>query len=470
MLVSYEMRIDEGMMDMGEWRDVFDIKRDSAPVEEIAARIDADSTVKGANLVILIMAIFIASVGLNMNSVAVIIGAMLISPLMGGIVATGYGMATYDMHFIKKSLVKLSFQVVFALLTAAVYFSLTPITTPSPEMLARTAPTAWDVIIALCGGIAGAIGNTRQEKSNVIPGVAIATALMPPLCTAGYGIAAHSFHFFGGALYLFFINCFFITFSSFLIFKILRVPVCGGVSEAHFRYQRWFLIVCGLVVTVPSLYMAYVTANENIRDSQVKSFISQDMDLEASSVVAYELDHGVLTVDVIGAPLDDREIERLQASLHQYGQLRQTTLKVVQGPASQLNQEQVQEIINARLANELKNDSGKSYKELANQYYGSYKRDAADQNLLRSLNRQAPVLFPAVQQISGGTLSSFDGAEEAEGRQWLAYIVVSRQLTADEAGRLQQWIQTQADMPVVVNIQLQDTPSQFYGNGIDWNL
>ena len=170
MLVSYEMRIDEGMMDMGEWRDVFDIKRDSAPVEEIAARIDADSTVKGANLVILIMAIFIASVGLNMNSVAVIIGAMLISPLMGGIVATGYGMATYDMHFIKKSLVKLSFQVVFALLTAAVYFSLTPITTPSPEMLARTAPTAWDVIIALCGGIAGAIGNTRQEKSNVIPG------------------------------------------------------------------------------------------------------------------------------------------------------------------------------------------------------------------------------------------------------------------------------------------------------------
>ena len=439
MLVSYEMRIDEGMMDMGEWRDVFDIKRDSAPVEEIAARIDADSTVKGANLVILIMAIFIASVGLNMNSVAVIIGAMLISPLMGGIVATGYGMATYDMRFIKKS------------------------------MLARTAPTAWDVIIALCGGIAGAVGNTRQEKSNVIPGVAIATALMPPLCTAGYGIAAHSFHFFGGALYLFFINCFFITFSSFLIFKILRVPVCGGVSEAHFRYQRWFLIVCGLVVTVPSLYMAYVTANENIRDSQVKSFISQDMDLEASSVVAYELDHDVLTVDVIGAPLDDREIERLQASLHQYGQLRQTTLKVVQGPASQLNQEQVQEIINARLANELKNDSGKSYKELANQYYGSYKRDAADQNLLRSLNRQAPVLFPAVQQISGGTLSSFDGAEEAEGRQWLAYIVVSRQLTADEAGRLQQWIQTQADMPVVVTIQLQDTPSQFYGNGIDWN-
>lgn len=454
---------------MGEWRDIFDIKKDSASVEEIAARIDADSTVKGANLVILIMAIFIASVGLNMNSVAVIIGAMLISPLMGGIVATGYGMATYDMRFIKKSLVKLSFQVIFALLTAALYFSLTPITAPSAEMLARTAPTAWDVIIALCGGIAGAIGNTRQEKSNVIPGVAIATALMPPLCTAGYGIAAQSFHFFGGALYLFFINCFFITFSSFLIFKILRVPVHGNVSETHFRYQRWLLSICGLLVTVPSLYMAYVTVNENIRDSQVKTFISRDMDLDASSVVAYDLEDNVLTVDVIGAPLDDSEIQKLQKTLHQYGQLQQVALKVVQGPASQLNQEQVQEIINARLANELKNDSGKSYKELANQYYSSYKRDAADQNVLQNLNKQAPVLFPAVQHISGSALLSLGNGQEAERRQWLAYIIVSRQLSADEAGRLQKWIQAQVDMPVIVNIQLQSAPSQFYGNGIQWN-
>lgn len=454
---------------MGEWRDIFDIKRDSASVAEIAARIDADSTVKGANLIILIMAIFIASVGLNMNSVAVIIGAMLISPLMGGIVATGYGMATYDMHFIKKSLVKLSFQVVFALLASTVYFSLTPITTPSAEMMARTAPTAWDVIIALCGGIAGAVGNTRKEKSNVIPGVAIATALMPPLCTAGYGIASQSIHFFGGALYLFFINCFFITFSSFLIFKFLRVPVRSNVSETHFRYQKWFLTLCGLVVTIPSLYMAYLTVNENIRDSQVKSFISRDMDLETAHVVAYELEDNILTVDVIGAPLGDGDIQKLQKKLHQYGQLQQTNLKVVQDSASQLNQEQVQAIISDRLANELKNDSGKSYKELANQYYSSYKRDTADQHVLENLNKQAPVLFPEVQHISGGTLISFNAKTEAEYRQWMAYIIVSQQLSEEAAGRLQQWIQSQVDMPVIVNIQLQSTPSQFYGNGIDWN-
>ena len=130
---------------------LLDLKGDSAPFSEIRQRIASDASVKGANLVILITAILIASVGLNMNSTAVIIGAMLISPLMGGLVATGYGMATYDMQFIKDSMVKLGFQVSFALITSAIYFSLSPISDASSELLARTSPTIWDVIIALAG-------------------------------------------------------------------------------------------------------------------------------------------------------------------------------------------------------------------------------------------------------------------------------------------------------------------------------
>ena len=165
--------------------DLFDLRKDSASMEEIYSRIGKDATVQGPNLVILVTAILIACVGLNMNSVAVIIGAMLISPLMGVIVAIGYGMATYDIQFIKQSVIKLGFQVGFALIASTIYFSLTPISTPSSELIARTSPTIWDVLIALCGGIAGAVGNTRIEKSNVIPGVAIATALRAPLCTAG---------------------------------------------------------------------------------------------------------------------------------------------------------------------------------------------------------------------------------------------------------------------------------------------
>ena len=174
---------------MFDWKKFFNIGIDSAPADERRDRIESDSTVTGANLVILIAAILIACVGLNMDSTAVIIGAMLISPLMGGLVAVSYGMATYNLHFLKSSMVKLFFQIVFSLLTAAIYFALTPITIPTAEMAARTSPTIWDVLIALCGGIAGAVGNTRTVKTNVIPGVAIATALMPPLCTAGYGIA-----------------------------------------------------------------------------------------------------------------------------------------------------------------------------------------------------------------------------------------------------------------------------------------
>ena len=172
------------------WRDLLNLKGGAASIQEINQRILADATVSGTNLIVLVMATMIACVGLNMNSVAVIIGAMLISPLMGGIVAIGYGMATYDVHFIRQSMIKLAFQVGFAILTAALYFAISPLAYSTDELLARTSPTIWDVIVALCGGIAGAVGNTRQEKSNVIPGVAIATALMPPLCTAGYGLAS----------------------------------------------------------------------------------------------------------------------------------------------------------------------------------------------------------------------------------------------------------------------------------------
>lgn len=151
------------------WRDLFNLKGGAASIQEINQRILADATVSGTNLIVLVMAIMIACVGLNMNSVAVIIGAMLISPLMGGIVAIGYGMATYDVHFIRQSIIKLAFQVGFATLTASLYFAISPLAYSTDELLARTSPTIWDVIVALCGGIAGAVGNTRQEKSNVIP-------------------------------------------------------------------------------------------------------------------------------------------------------------------------------------------------------------------------------------------------------------------------------------------------------------
>lgn len=180
---------------------------------------------------ILMLAILIASIGLNMNSTAVIIGAMLISPLMGGITAIGYGIATNDLTLSKGAAIRLGIQVVICLITSTIYFTISPITTASSELLARTTPTAWDVLIALFGGLAGIIGQTRKEKSNVIPGVAIATALMPPLCTAGYGLARHRLDYFGGALYLFFINSFFICLAAIVVLKLLRLPHGNDISR-----------------------------------------------------------------------------------------------------------------------------------------------------------------------------------------------------------------------------------------------
>lgn len=190
----------------GVLRKAFSIHGDSASYDEIEERILSGGEVKGTNLCILVLAIFIASIGLNMNSTAVIIGAMLISPLMGGIMAIGYGLVTGDFRQARNSGVGLAVQVFVCLVISTLYFTFSPISTASSELLARTNPTIWDVLIASFGGLAGIIGTTRKEKSNVIPGVAIATALMPPLCTAGYGLATKNLAYFGGAMYLFLIN------------------------------------------------------------------------------------------------------------------------------------------------------------------------------------------------------------------------------------------------------------------------
>ncbi len=388
------------------WKKIIDLRTDSAPLEEIQRRIESDANIEGSTLIILMMAIFIASVGLNMNSTAVIIGAMLISPLMAGIVAIGYGMASYNWHFIQQSAIKLFFQVGVALFTSALYFSLTPITSASSEILARTTPTFWDVIIALCGGIAGAVGNTRKEKSNVIPGVAIATALMPPLCTAGYGLAQHSWSYFWGAFYLFFINGFFIALASFIIFKLMRIPAALEVNSSHLAVQRWALIVLGIGITVPSICMAYRSVDANLAESQIKSFIAQEVDLPASSVVSYKLTNKELTLDVVGQPLTESQKLSLQDKMSAYSQLKGRNLRVVQGSVSQsLSTEQVQAIIDSRMKLSAKQDDT-SYKTLAAQYYPAFEQREADKKLVENLADELPTLFHQILAVQGGTLVS----------------------------------------------------------------
>jgi len=212
---------------------------------------------KGTNLWILIFAIVIASVGLNTNSTAVIIGAMLISPLMGPINGMGYSIATYDFSLFRKSVKNFTFAVVTALLTSTIYFAISPVSTADSELLARTSPTIYDVLIALFGGLAGILAISSKLKGNVIPGAAIATALMPPLCTAGYGLANGEPYYFLGAIYLFTINTVFIGLSSVAISQILKFPIRTVVDNKYKAHLNKYITVVILLTLLPSIYFGY---------------------------------------------------------------------------------------------------------------------------------------------------------------------------------------------------------------------
>ncbi|MCA0376221.1 MAG: DUF389 domain-containing protein [Gemmatimonadetes bacterium] len=236
---------------------LLDLRRDQRAPEAIHEAIEAGVQVAGTNLWVLIFAIFVASVGLNVNSTAVIIGAMLISPLMGPIVAIGYGAGVRDFALIRRALRTLGLFVAISLTTATVYFAVSPLSQAQSELLARTSPTLWDVLIAFFGGAAGIVALTRREVSNVVPGVAIATALMPPLCTAGYGIASRNPAYFGGAFYLFSINAVFIAFATLSVVKVLRLPPRGELDARVRRRARLIIAAAVTATLVPSTYLAY---------------------------------------------------------------------------------------------------------------------------------------------------------------------------------------------------------------------
>ena len=260
---------------MKRLRSLFNVER--ASYSEIRGRIISGANIGGANFIILILAILIASIGLNMNSTATVIGAMLISPLMGSIMAIGYGFATNDTEIVKRSSLGFALQVVFSLVVSTLYFSLSPISTASSELIARTSPTIWDVLIAFSGGLAGIIATTRKgEYSNVIPGVAIATALMPPLCTVGYSISVGSLTYFIGSSYLFLINVFFICLATIVGFYIMRVPMAEKIGPVTHKKNVRRIVLYSILMTIPSLFFAVGLIHQEVENkTQVAAGTSQ---------------------------------------------------------------------------------------------------------------------------------------------------------------------------------------------------
>lgn len=279
---------------------------------------------KGPNAYILAFAIVVASVGLNTNSIPVIIGAMLISPLMGPIFGIGYGLGTNDTSFLKTSFKNLLVMVVISILASGLFFLISPLELENPtELLARTNPTIYDVLIALFGGFAGIVEISRRDKGTVISGVAIATALMPPLCTAGFGLATGSLKYFAGAMYLFFINSIFIAIATFLTVKYLKFPMATFTDPAKKkRVSRWVAVLT-VVIIIPSVYSAIVMIQENNFNQTAKEFIAKNKELSRS----YIYDYGIYThskppkieLYIAGETLSKEELNAVYVSARELG-------------------------------------------------------------------------------------------------------------------------------------------------------
>ncbi len=299
----------------------FNLRDDKAEDAEIERRIREGAELVGAHPWILMFAILVASIGLNVNSTAVIIGAMLISPLMGPIMGAGLGVAVYDFDLVKRSLFNLGIATVISLFVSTLYFLVSPLHEAQSELLARTSPTIWDVLIALFGGLAGIVGATRQEKSNVIPGVAIATALMPPVCTAGYGLATGQWAFVGGALYLYTINCVFIALATIAGIRMLKLKRHGFADSRIERRVKLSLLLLVLGTTVPSTILAINLVNEEVYRGKVSHFVKREFSFELTQVAEFKTDFKGKRVEValIGAPLSQATMQVIEARLEGSG-------------------------------------------------------------------------------------------------------------------------------------------------------
>jgi uncharacterized hydrophobic protein (TIGR00271 family) len=297
---------------------------DHIDTDKASQYIRSNIDIEGPNAYILAFAIVVASVGLNTNSIPVIIGAMLISPLMGPIFGIGYGLGTNDTSFLKKAFKNLLIMVIISILASSIYFLVSPLELENPtELLARTNPTIYDVLIALFGGFAGIVEISRRDKGTVISGVAIATALMPPLCTAGFGLASGSLKYFAGAMYLFFINSIFIAIATFLTVKYLKFPMASFTDPAKKKKVSRWIAVLTIVIIIPSVYSAIVMIRENNFNHTAKEFIAENKELARSYIYDYDIySHSKppkLELFIAGEALDQEEMNILYRSAHKFG-------------------------------------------------------------------------------------------------------------------------------------------------------
>lgn len=416
----------------------FSVNKDISDLHQTAEGIRSGAEFKGANLWVLIFAIFIASLGLNTNSTAVIIGAMLISPLMGPIIGMGLAAGISDFALMKKSLRNYAVATVISIITATLYFATSPLSEAQSELLARTSPTIYDVFIAIFGGAAGILALSTRGNTNVIPGVAIATALMPPLCTAGFGLASGNWLYFLGAFYLYFINTVFIAFATYVGVRMMRFPTKSFPDKSREKKVQRYLLTVIIVTMCPSIYMTYTIVRQTIFSANVNNFIQTEMSQMGATVISKETDYKSqkISLTLIGRELSERQQDSLRGFLKRY-HLENARLTFIQGYHSK--QLPVQQILSAEqsktaLLTEQHNKEVRSLKEQL-RYYENF------QQLSLDLRPEVAILFPQTSELHlAPVLTPAHDSVKAD-TFVLATTRVKSKLSAEERTQLQRWLQ-----------------------------
>jgi len=437
-------------------KEYFNLMPDKEDEDAVIRQIESSIVFRGANLWVLIFAIFIASLGLNVNSTAVIIGAMLISPLMGPIIGMGLALGTYNLPLLGRSAKNFGVATLISILTATIYFLLTPFSEVQSELLARTSPTLYDVLIAFFGGAAGIVAICTGGKGNVIPGVAIATALMPPLCTAGFGLATGNLHFFFGAFYLFLINTIFIALSTYLGVRLLHFHQHQSLTPARARQARRIVPFIILIILIPASLTTYQTVRTSVFERNVSRFIKSELTQTGTQIIQSSVDKEAMKLRVVavGRPIDEAATNDARRRLEHYG-LGRYDLSIIQGAQTDslmlLNNE-ISRMVSTREAEhqrllELSAEANTLHQQLA-----TYTRF---ENLPAELRGEMNALFPQVTSLS---LSRVHEASTRDTTTLAPYVVALVRTDTVAGGetfdlaRLQRWLQARinADSLTVV--------------------
>ena len=409
---------------------------------EIIKQISSGVTFHGANLWVLIFAIFIASLGLNVNSTAVIIGAMLISPLMGPIIRMGLAVGIDDFDLLKRSVKNYLVATVISVITATIYFMISPLSEARSELLARTSPTLYDVLIAIFGGAAGILALCTKGKGNVIPGVAIATALMPPLCTAGYGLAVGEMSFFFGAFYLYFINTVFIALSTFIGVRMLRFQRRTFADAAALRRVRTYIFGIVVLTMIPATYMTIQIIRESIQDNNTQQFVKNELSLKGTQIISHKRNDESKTIRIVavGEPIGEDTIKKAQENLKEYS-LEDYKLVIIQG--SQGNNTLRKEDLSSNSLADTKEQLITQSEQLSNlekqlKKYWSY------ETLGKEVSKEIKAICPQVNTISLALVSEERTDTLATKNYVLALVGYKNALSTTEQQQLQRWLKTRS--------------------------